>query len=291
MSNIDEVFAAYKKQHAKWVKWEEKRCDEGPSATLSAIGHAPYTEQILFFMNAFYWDLYPGGGKPDATNPNGEELGNVIYSLYAKEWAKLDQDQWNERKDVTPDNYMPTDSIDQSYAQMFVEKIYKAEGRPPVTAVQMKKELAAIDINSDGRLSMIEFLLWHLNKKHEDMTSKFQLNNADLFNAFQAKHNWRAEKDAWEAKEASLQKVADEATGVKKGRAAQDLKNHQSTSENLNASETVATKKVTAAKKAALANAGGQPFGPYTALGTKWWLARKRTEDILRKSQKSQKKN
>jgi hypothetical protein len=288
MSNVDEVFAAYKKQHAKWVKWEEKRCDEGAAATLSAIGRAPYTEQILFFMNAFYFDLYPQSGS-HATSATGEELGNVIYTLYAKEWAKLDQDQWNERKDVTPDNYMPTDSIDQSYAQMFVEKIYKAEGRPPVTAVQMKKELAAIDINSDGRLSMIEFLLWHLNKKHEDMLNKFQLNNADLYNAYQAKHAWRAEKDAWLAKEKQLQQTADEATGVKKGKAAQVLKDHQSTSENLNASETQATKLVTAAKKNALANAGN-PFGPYTALGVKWWLARKRTEDILRQSQKSQKK-
>lgn len=294
--DVTNVYNEYRKRHATWVTYECTRSETDPATpkmahqnTIAAITGAPWRDQIQFFMNAYYFDF--NGKRNDA----GVEILEAIWK-YAQKWEELDRHQWENALKNNPKNYnYATPSLEEVYARQFIQHVYAEEKLAPLTAIQINTQLAEkIDANKDGKLGFIEFLLWHYKKSPEDLTSKYQLNNGEIAAAYQKQAAYLQKKQAWDAKEAALQDAVDNATGVKKGQAVSNLAAHKQTSEALAPEREAAKKAVLKAKNAAKANRAtpdSQPYGPYTALGAKWWLAREYTQKIKLLSKSAQKKH
>lgn len=206
------------------------------------LGHQPYSQQAIFFMNAFW-----------------EECGDSAEKIWAYYQGFLALD--NKKEDGS--------ELDEFYSHKFLENYGET-----MTALELRNAMRQIDINHDNMMSLLEYLLFRFDQKVEILLSRPQaaagVGNAPdsdpaLQKAWQALAEVKKEIKKIEETKTRLEKIAAEG-GVKGNTAKQELfalMNNDPT--ELNAALLKA--------EAAFRKAGGM-----IAPGLKWWMSRELEE-------------
>eukprot|EP01084_Bolivina_argentea_P238672 400969_1 len=151
-----------------------------------------YRKQLIFFVNA-YWVEY--GGKVD-------ELERCWQNMQtANELDKQGGDQGH--------------AMDEFEAHRFLEKFGQT-----LTVVAMRQELKKIDIDSDNKMSLLEYFMYHYKCDIDTLMSRPQGINEEVEKAEAALETVLAEISKLEKKKAKLKKKV--AKGGVKGKAAQN---------------------------------------------------------------------
>jgi len=156
----------------------------------------PYKDQAIFFLNGFWGDGVDGG------------VANTIWD-YHKSFVELDK--------LGPAKGKGTE-LDQFWSAKFLEDNDKA-----ITALDRKAALKVIDVDADGKMALIEYLVWKYKKSVAETNVAPQGDNSAAIKAAQQKID-AVMKQLAEC-EASLEKqkiaVKDNETAQKENAAAQ----------------------------------------------------------------------
>lgn len=95
-----------------------------------------------------------------------------------------------------------------------------------MTAVHRKKELRdKVDVNFDGRVSLLEYLLYQYNASPKDLMDRQTTTGlpAEVLEAMAALDDVNKKVKAYEAEKARLEEIAEKGTGIKSPRAKNEL--------------------------------------------------------------------
>jgi len=252
----------------------------------------PFSEQAQFFLNAF-WD----------------ECGDQAECIYSVAWEAIKRADMRWRNVTYVHMYEEGNDLDFDMGLYFFEQLNKffAEEQgstPPVlvglngykwnkeypksvpeqmTAVVRKKELREkVDVNFDGRVSFLEYLLYQYQVSPKDLMDR-QAPVAvgtppEVLAAIAALAEVNKRVKEYEAEKARLEDIAEHGTGIKSPKAKNELA--QLTSgplwEQINKALITAEAALRMAQKkygsgsGAVDGAGGAP----RVNGTMWWLDR-----------------
>jgi len=133
-----------------------KALSDAEKAQLEVISKKKYNEQAQYFLNAFWNEL----------QTNAEEVWNF--------WVKfkdLDKQQFNAlvaAAKVTGD-YIEATSLDEFWSHKYLENIGKT-----MSVVEFRTEFKKIDANTDKRMGLVEFLLYHYKQSVRELLSRPQ---------------------------------------------------------------------------------------------------------------------
>lgn len=254
-----------------WVDIEAKRVkirtEEEALVLMNEVAQQNFVFQAKFFMNA-----YPSLSEEDKEK---------IFKDYVPGMQKLDYEQCTD-----PYNYIETGMLIPEKALMFVEKHVGG-----ITKLEFEKEMSEIDSNRDGKLSLIEFLLWpriFKNKTVWDMCSRTQINDISMSNAQIRLNNAMIKKENHEnlmKAQQELAKSPKKATAIKAQQEYERLKNApevQAMNEEIKHLDTKLLKAIAAAKKL------HQLPNNQHCFGAVWWNARELAEKKINGPQKKQ---
>mmetsp|Transcript_30385 Transcript_30385/g.47168 ORF Transcript_30385/g.47168 Transcript_30385/m.47168 type:complete len:270 (-) Transcript_30385:53-862(-) len=181
-------------------------------ARFSELCCIPYKDQAIFFMNGFWGDA--------CTAENAEHFWNMVQKFV--ELDKGNRDGFE---------------LDQFWSAKFLEDFDDA-----LSALARKSALRTIDINNNGKMSLIEYTAWKYNKSVEETVNSPQGGGtpedakqlaeaqkslaqlAQLLTELQAAQAaQKAEEDALAKKKKALQDLIDNGSGVKKAKASNEL--------------------------------------------------------------------
>jgi len=196
-------------------------------------GECDYKHQAMFFLNAM-WKEH---------GEQAEEFWNYVQLA-----ASLDQKKGDQGN-----------AMDEFEAHKFLEK-----NGQPLTVVAMRQELKKIDIDTDHKMSLLEYCVYHFKTPIATLMSRPQGINEDIEKAEAALNEVIAEIEKIEKKKAKLAKKA--AKGGVKGKAAQNE------IEQIEASDPMPLRKAMVTAKAALKKA--QKSDNVAAQGKMWFVQR-----------------
>lgn len=274
----------YRLKHQKGESFVEK-LDEKSLEYFNEVCTRTYSEQCQFFLNAF-WEEF--GDQAEIIYSRiwetfkSVEMANqgISYRHLYMEGFDLDFDMGLRAFEVL-DNYFksPEGATDK--------KQYPAAVPEFMTAIVRKKELRnKVDVNFDGRVGMLEFLLYLFKASPKVLMERSQRSvesNPELDAARAALAEVNRRIRAYEAEKARLEKIRDTKTGVKRLGAINMLAQIESgpLMEQLRAALITAEAKVRIVAKKykiSLKNAGGDgedgAGGQPCTNGTIWWMER-----------------
>jgi hypothetical protein len=157
--------------------------DEKSMELFNEVGKRPFSQQAVFFLNAFW-----------------TEFGDQAEYIYAVSWHIMKMADMNGKGTMYVHLYEEGDDLDFDLGLYFFEQLCKINERPedfktthadwhkanpnwatdfkssmPVmqTSIVRKKELRdKVDINFDGRVSFIEFLLYQYKANPKDLMDR-----------------------------------------------------------------------------------------------------------------------
>jgi DNA repair exonuclease SbcCD ATPase subunit len=120
---------------------------------LKTIAKFPWKDQAVWFLNGFWesHDLQTPKAREEQPHPLCE--AEVIYGVL-KEFTHLDEEA-QRAKGKTRDEFVIGSDLDEFWSHRLLEKLNNT-----LTVVEMREALKAIDATKDGRMSLIEYLLW-----------------------------------------------------------------------------------------------------------------------------------
>jgi DNA repair exonuclease SbcCD ATPase subunit len=134
---------------------------QSDDAKLAELCALPYMAQAVWFTNGFFKELHDAGKM------------ETIYG-WIDAFVKLDK--------LGPDRKGEAGShLDQFWSAKFLEDNDKA-----ITALERKNALKDIDKNNDGKMSLIEYLLWKFKKSTKAVVDAPQGSNVDALKKAQA---------------------------------------------------------------------------------------------------------
>jgi len=257
-----------------------ERLDEKSLAAFTVACKKPFSEQCQFFLNAFWVE-------------HGDQA-EVIYSVHWDIFKKADM-KWKGTKYIHL--YDEGDDLDFDMGLYFFEQLCKffeedkngqtfAKEYPhsvpeSVTAIVRKKELREkVDVNFDGRVSLLEYLLYQFKASPKDLMDR-QINNSIPEEVLAAMRALEEVNKRIRAYETEKQRLEDESQtnggkGIKALKAINELAQLHSSPlwEKLNKALITAEAAVRIAQKKY--GAGGTEAGTTTSRtsGTVWWLER-----------------
>jgi len=194
-----------------------------------------YKKQAIFYLNAYF---------------NAEEAEKVYgYVQLANELDKKKGEDGN--------------AMDEFESHRFLEK----QGQT-LTVVAMRQELKKIDIDTDNKMSLLEYCVYHYKLNIDELMEKPQGTNEALEKAEAALEEVLAEIEKLEKKKAKLQKKADKG-GVKGKAAANEL-------EQIKASDPMPIRKALVTAQAAIRKA--QKSKDLSAAGKLWYIEKEIAE-------------
>ena len=248
----------------------------------NGIASSPFSTQAVAFLNAYWTEI---GSQAEfifscaweaIKYVDMEAKGVSLIHLY-KEGVDLDFDIGLRLyeylcKFVADHKEWSTDEYKISQPQM-------------MTAISRKKELRdKVDVNFDGRISMLEYLLYQYQDfaNPSDFARRMQAapeEHPEITKARKALEEVNAAIAAYEAEKYRLQDLIDNATGVKKLRAVNEMAQLESgpIKERLNRALITAEAAVRIATRkygAGGSYKGGDDGGAAPSQGAIWWMGR-----------------
>merc|ERR1711879_19152 len=212
-----------------------------------AVSENSFKDQAIFFMNAMWTDM--AKVEPEKSS---ELQAEKIYTY------RLTMEEFNDEF-----NQGGRD-LDDVQSGKFLEK----HGRT-MTALERRKQLREIDIDSNNRMGMLEFLVYEYKTDVKTLMSRPQGTNQALKDARKALNDVLDEIAKIENKKAEFQKVIDGGSGVKAIRAKAELAQLMNADPlPLNRAKISAEAKVRKAQKSK----------DLSAQGALWWIAKELEE-------------
>jgi hypothetical protein len=209
--------------------------DEKSLAAFSAASKKPFSEQAQFFLNAF-WDEY--GDQAECIYQVPFEVikradmrcRNITYVHLYEEGFDLDFDMSlylfeQLVKFYQSDDTSLTGVIPGLKGTDFASK-YPKSVPAEMTAVHRKKELRdKVDVNFDGRVSFLEYLLYQFNASPKDLMDRQTVTGlpAEVLAAMAALAEVNKKVQAYEAEKARLEDIAANGSGIKSPKAKNEL--------------------------------------------------------------------
>jgi len=262
--------------------------DEKSLAAFSVASKKPFSEQAQFFLNAF-WD----------------EFGDQAESIYSVAFEVMKKADMRWRNVTYVHMYEEGNDLDFDMALYFFEQLCKfyddagadvitgLKGQGPtwkskypkcvpieMTAVHRKKELRdKVDVNFDGRVSFLEYLLYQFNASPKDLMDRQTPSGlpAEVLAAMAALAEVNKRVQAYEAEKARLEEIAATGTGIKSPKAKNELAQLVSGPlwEQINKALITAEAALRLAqRKYGGAGSVGTEGGNVRTNGTMWWLDR-----------------
>jgi hypothetical protein len=255
------------REHKRWVDMEKIRVKGDEKASMTEINNMPFKDQAKVFLNAF-------GNTPDDYR---EFLFSKLYPLI----VELDKKQWANAGNPMAD-YLETGGLSQENAMKFVEEVCKMRGDPVPQAIELKEIFRKVDSNFDGKMALIEFLIWDQGRSVPLLLAQPQLNgDFGIHNAQVAVDNVHILKKNWETEYKRLEDVIANGTRVKAMEAKNLLEKHKMTANQFEQD----LAKADAGMRSAIARAAKQ----CKAMGSLWWTAREAAQITMDGPQKKQK--
>jgi hypothetical protein len=265
-----------------------EKLDEKSLAAFSTACKKPFSEQAQFFLNAF-WDEY----------------GDQAENIYSVAWEVIKRADMRVRNVTYVHLYEEGADLDFDMGLYFFEQLCKFydEPKPTVinglvgpdwrtnypkscpkemTAVHRKKELRdKVDVNFDGRVSFIEYLLYQYEASPKDLMDRSTAAGAlpeEVLNAMRALEEVNKRVKAYETEKARLEELS-AGTGIKALGAKNELAQLLSSPlwEQINKALITAEAAVRIARKKFGVNSDGSGGSGGTNVrtnGTMWWLER-----------------
>lgn len=280
-----------------------EKLDEKSLAVFNDAANKPFSSQAVFFLNAF-WD----------------EFGDMAEYIYAVAWHIIQQGEMEAQGIMYVHKYSEGNDVDFDLGIWFFEHLVKFnedDARwnkthsdwkkknpdwqetfkkcfPPMrTSVVLKKELRdKVDINFDGRVSMLEFLCYQFNASPKDLVERSMSapdENEEIRKAREALEEVNRRIKAYEAEKQRLEDKA-QMSGVKGLQGKNELAQLGASPlwEALNkalitaeAAVRIATKKYGKGGTCA-GSSGGEGGGQPRTDGAIWWMNR----DLQEKQEK-----
>jgi hypothetical protein len=239
-----------------------------------------FSEQAQFFLNAFW-----------------VEFGDQAESIYSVSWNIMKKADMTWKGTQYIHLYEEGNELDFDMSLHFFELLCKFYDDPanakwaadkksaPVdmTSIARKKELRdTVDINFDGKMSFLEFLLYQYHASPKELMSRSAGNSLpqEVLDAMRALEEVNKKVRAYEQEKQRLTD-ASQGTGIKALAAKNELAQLNSSPlwETLNAALITAEAKVRIAKRkyGVTGEVGGNTEGMRTS-GTLWWLERELQE-------------
>jgi hypothetical protein len=184
-------------------------------------------------------------------------------------WPEHSQDAENvwkwthkfEEVDVT--NGKDGHALNEFEAHRFLETLGET-----LTVVEMRQRLKEVDIDFDGKISLLDYLTWRFKRSIKELMSRPQGTNEELARAQKALDDVRAEIQKIEEKKKKLEEAAN-GTGTKAMLAKNELA-------QLLSAPTTELNRALLTAEAAVRKA--QKLGGTAAQGDLWWMERELTE-------------
>jgi len=261
-----------------------EKLDEKSLAAFSTACKKPFSEQAQFFLNAF-WDEF--GDQAENVYSVGWELmkradmrtRNITYVHLYDEGADLDFDMglyffeqlckfYDEPKPIVIPGLAGTDW----------KTNYPKSTPKEMTAVHRKKELREkVDVNFDGRVSFIEYLLYQYEASPKDLMDRQSSNQIpqEVLDAMRALEEVNKRVKAYETEKTRLEELS-QGTGIKALGAKNELAQLLSSPlwEQINKALITAEAAVRIARKKYGAGGSESGSGTVRTSGTMWWLER-----------------
>jgi len=206
-------------------------------AAFNKVTSRKYSDQATFFLNA-YWKEHEGDAE--------------LVWKFCRKFIELDK----EKKALG-------ESLDEVTAHKFLESFGET-----LTVVAMREQLRKIDINFDKRMALIEYLLFKFSRPLDELLSRPQGANENLYKAQDALALVQAEIAKIEAERTRLEAEC-QLDGVKGSRAKAEMAQFLAADKTeLNRAIVTAEAAVRKAKKE----------GSDQALGAMWWVEREMAE-------------
>jgi len=125
------------------------------SARLDVIAHKVYPDQACFFLNAFWNEL----------SAQAEEIW--VFWGKIKDLDKMQYNALPEGKKA--ETYSEGFSLDEFWSHKFLENIGKT-----MSIVEFRTEFKKIDANTDKRMGLLEFLIYHYNLSVKELLARPQ---------------------------------------------------------------------------------------------------------------------
>jgi len=264
-----------------------EKLDEKSLAAFSEACKKPFSEQAQFFLNAF-WDEY--GDQAENVYQVAWEImkradmrvRNVTYVHLYEEGCDLDFDMalyvfeqlckfYDEPKPIVIPGLTGPD----------FKRDYPKSVPKEMTAVHRKKELRdKVDVNFDGRVSFIEYLLYQYEASPKDLMDRQSGKELpeEVLAAMRALEEVNKRVKAYETEKQRLEDLAAGGTGIKALGAKNELAQLLSSPlwEQINKALITAEAAVRIAQKKYGVGAlnPGDGSGPVRTNGTMWWLQR-----------------
>jgi len=191
----------------------EELTENEKTALTNLIDGKNYEAQACFFMNAFWPEI-----KAKETE-TGEDICEEIYS-WLQIFQKIDKDGKDGKK------------LDAHGAA----RVWEAIGET-MTHLALRAKLAEVDLDADGKMSVIEFLLCKNDAKHfdascfnfEEMMKRPQGTNEELAKAMRLVDELIEQGAVWDQMDIDIQAEIDKFEGkvVKQNRAKNKLATHR----------------------------------------------------------------
>jgi hypothetical protein len=259
--------------------------DEKSLAAFSTASKKPFSEQAQFFLNAF-WDEY--GNQAECIYSVSFEVmkkadmrwRNVTYVHLYEEGNDLDFDMGLYFFEQLNKFYDGDDKVIPGLKGPEWKRDFPASVPAEMTAVVRKKELRdKVDVNFDGRVSFLEYLLYQYNASPKDLMDRQTPSGlpAEVLAAMAALAEVNKRVQAYETEKARLEAESQGDSGIKVLKAKNELAQLVSGPlwEQINKALITAEAAVRIAQRkyggaAGAAAAGGNP----RVNGTMWWLDR-----------------
>lgn len=239
---------------------EQRRVKGNPEGLIQFVTEKNYRFQFAFFLNAY----------PEFPDDQKELIFSKIYPVF----QKYDKDAWAASGKNVRD-YLEVGSVSLEWAHKIFETVDK-----PVTQLEFKALFATIDVTHDGKLSLIEYLMYKYSKSIVDIASRPQIANPFIAKAQAEVDAAQAAIDTFKAKMADLEAKSKTLTGVQQRKVLNEIEQ--------NKNEDVLNKKYNAdlahAEKALRTAIGKKTPG---ASGVEWLAARFEAAKIVPQSKKN----
>jgi len=264
-----------------------EKLDKASLDAFSVACKKPFSEQAQFFLNAFW-----------------EEYGDQAENIYAVSWEIIKKADMRWRNVTYVHLYDEGNDLDfdmglyffemlvNFYHGNFKDKLLPADGKQNAldyaksvpaeqTAIVRKKELREkVDVNFDGRISFLEFLLYQYKASPKDLmdrsAGKTEL-PPEVLAAMRALEEVNKRIRAYEAEKQRLEEESQK-EGIKGLKAKNELAQLNSSPlwEQLNKALITAEAAVRIASRKYGVKAGGDASGANSVRtsGTMWWLER-----------------
>jgi len=128
---------------------------EFDTVAFSAIQQKKHTEQAIWFLNGFWDDLSANDSKAP------EDIWTFCHKFIELQYGKAKYYGAKSKKQLELEEKQEPEgcSLDQFQSQRFLESNGETK-----TAAQLRKDLATIDLDSNGRMSLTEYLVFKFSK-------------------------------------------------------------------------------------------------------------------------------